>query len=247
MQDNAQSSNKTALWTVLLALALIGPCSTVYYAIRYFCQETPVSSVLDAMETWLLRPFPLPESWMFQYLCSWPVWLLGVWGAYLYVRHLSQRRKVLTYSLLGLILLLNVFALKIEIVVIEPGSAEDIALKRAEAERLARQAITEDPATEAWAMAMAHGKVKCLGGEHFESMRQGEWSKDQDYRLIGVLQEDGSVVTNTYVFHYEVCDKGIVLTNFTSRARDTVNELIFKMEVDRNLLNPIQETGATEK
>ena len=45
--------------------------------------------------------------------------------------------------------------------------------------------------------------------------------------MIGVVQEDGSVVTNTYISAYRVVEDNVVITNFTSRAQHTVDELIF--------------------
>jgi hypothetical protein len=172
---------------------------------------------------------------VFQYVCPFPVWALCVVGAYWYIKHRLYQRRALTIALLVIVALMNVFMIRVEVRFVEPGSPEDLALRQQRVEELARKCISEDPATEAWAMAMAQGKAKCLDCQSANSITCGEREERTDSQLIGVIQEDGSIVTNNYVSLYEVKEKGVVVTNFTSRAEDTVTELIFLTDSEREL------------
>ena len=177
----------------------------------------------------------LHHSWVLQYVCPFPVWALCVACAYWYIKHRLYQRKALTIALLVIVALMNVFMIRVEVRFIEPGSPEDLAMRQQRAEELARKCISEDPATEAWAMAMAQGKAKCLDCRSTNSITCGERDEITSSQLIGVIQGDGSIVTNNYVSLYEVKEKGVVVTNFTSRAEDTVTELIFLTDSEREL------------
>ena len=222
-----QRSVNTGLWTVLMALALLRPCATIYHFFGGLAWDTPVRCVFDVWQNlvWGVFMHQCP-SWVLQYVCPFPVWALCVVCAYWYIKRRLNQRKTLTIALLVIVALMNVFMIRVEVRFIEPGSPEDLAIKQQWAEELARKCISEDPATEAWAMAMAQGKAKCLDCQTFGSVHCGEREESTDSQLIGVIQEDGSIVTNTYVSLYEVKEKGAVITNFTSRAKDTVSELI---------------------
>jgi hypothetical protein len=231
-----QRSINTGLWTVLMALALLRPCSTIYHFLGGLAWGTPARCVFDVWENLVWGAFlHLHHSWEFQYACPFPVWAFGVAGAYWYIKRRLYQRKALTIALLGIVALMNVFMIRVEVRFIEPGSPEDLAIKQQRAEELARKCISEDPATEAWAMAMAQGKAKCLDCPTAASITCGDRDERTDSQLIGVIQEDGSIVTNTYVSLYEVKEKGVVVTNFTSRAEDTVSELIFLTDSDRKI------------
>ena len=236
-----QRSINTGLWTVLMALALLRPCSTFYHFLGGLAWGTPARCVFDVWENLVCGPFlrlPFLRSllyWVHQYACPFPVWAFGVAGAYWYIKRRLYQRKALTIALLGIVALMNVFMIRIEVKYIEAGSPEALAIMQQRAEELARKCISEDPATEAWAMAMAQGKAKCLDCPTAASITCGDRDERTDSQLIGVIQEDGSIVTNTYVSLYEVKEKGVVVTNFTSRAKDTVSELIFLTDSDRKI------------
>ena len=231
-----QRSVNTGLWMVVMALALLRPCATIYHFFGGLAWGTPVRCVFDVWQdlVWgaFLRQCP---SWVLQYVCPFPVWALCVVCAYWYVKRRLCQRKALTIALLVIVALMNVFMIRVEVRFIEPGSPEDLAIKQQRAEELARKCISEDPATEAWAMAMAQGKAKCLDWRSTNSITCGERDEITSSQLIGVIQEDGSIVTNNYVSLYEVKEKGVVVTNFTSRAEDTVTELIFLTDSEREL------------
>ena len=236
-----QRSVNVGLWMVVMALALLRPCATIYHFFAGLAFGTPARFVFDVWENMACAPFlclPLPRSllyWVSQYVCPFPVWAFGVACAYWYIKRRLYQRKALTIAMLGIVALMNVFMIRIEVKFIEAGSPEDLALRQQRAEELARKCISEDPATEAWAMAMAQGKAKCLDCQTFGSVHCGEREESTDSQLIGVIQEDGSIVTNTYVSLYEVKDKGVVVTNFTSRAKDTVSELISLTDSEREI------------
>ena len=227
---------KTRLWMVLMALALLRPCATIYHFFGGLALGTPFRYVFHVWENLVWGVFlELHHSWVFQYVCPFPVWALCVVCAYWYIKHRLYQRKALTIALLVIVALMNVFVIQVEVKFVEQGSPEDLALRRQRAEELARKCISEDPATEAWAMAMAQGKAKCLDCQSTNSITYGEREERTDSQLIGVIQEDGSIVTNTYVSLYEVKEKGIVITNFTSRAEEAVTELIFLTDSVREI------------
>ena len=233
-----QRTINVELWTVLMAMALLRPCATIYHFLGGLAYGTPVRCVFDVWENLVWRLFMhLHHSWVFQYVCPFPVWALCVVGAYLYIKHRLYQRRALTIALLVIVALMNVFMIRVEVRFVEPGSPEDLALRQQRVEELARKCISEDPATEAWAMAMAQGKAKCLDCQSAKSITCGEREERTDSQLIGVIQEDGSIVTNNYVSLYEVKEKGVVITNFTSRAEDTVTELIFLTDSEREINN----------
>ena len=237
----SQRSINTGLWTAFMALALLRPCSTIYHFLGGLALGTPARCVFDVWEDLVCGPFlrlPFLRSllyWVHQYACPFPVWAFGVAGAYWYIKRRLYQRKALTIALLGIVALMNVFMIRIEVKYIEAGSPEDIAMRQQRAEELARKCISEDPATEAWAMAMAQGKAKCLDCRSTNSITCGERDEITSSQLIGVVQEDGSIVTNNYVSLYKVKEKGVVVTNFTSRAEDTVTELIFLTDSEREI------------
>ena len=229
-------SVNTGLWMVVMALALLRPCSTIYHFFGGLAFGTSARCVFDVWENLVWRLFMhLHHSWVLQYVCPFPVWALCVAGAYWYIKRRLCQRKALTIVLLGIVALMNLFMIRIEVDFIEAGSPDDIAMRRQWAEELARKCISEDPATEAWAVAMAQGKAKCLGWPSTSSVTCAERYERTDSQLIGVIQENGSIVTNSYVSLYEVKEKGVVVTNFTSRAEDTVSELINLTESDREI------------
>lgn len=228
--DAGRGKKLNWLWMAVLALALMRPSSTIYHTLVGLTWNTPLRHVFSSWDNIVLN-IPLfsrgASSWVIQYVCPLPAWALLVVGAWWYVRRHLYGRKVLTYLLLGILLLMNVFMTRVVVQLVEAGSPEEIALMRQEAERLAKQCIGEDPATEAWAMAMAQGKAKAIGWDTSSSTINGNRFENKDFRLIGVVQEDGSVVTNTYISAYRVVEDNVVITNFTSRAQHTVDELIF--------------------
>ena len=231
-----QRSVNVGLWMVVMALALLRPCATIYHFFGGLAWGTPVRCVFDVWQDLVWGAFlHLHHSWVFQYVCPFPVWALCVVGAYWYIKHRLYKRRALTIALLVIVALMNVFMIRVEVRFVEPGSPEDLALRQQRVEELARKCISEDPATEAWAMAMAQGKAKCLDCQSANSITCGEREERTDSQLIGVIQEDGSIVTNNYVSLYEVKEKGVVVTNFTSRAEDTVTELIFLTDSEREL------------
>lgn len=231
-----QRTINVKLWTVLMALALLRPCATIYHFFGGLAWGTPVRCVFDVWQDLVWGAFlHLHHSWVFQYVCPFPVWALCVVGAYWYIKHRLYQRKALTIALLVIVALMNVFMIRVEVRFIEPGSPEDLAIKQQRAEELARKCISEDPATEAWAMAMAQGKAKCLDCRSTNSITCGERDEITSSQLIGVIQEDGSIVTNNYVSLYKVKEKGVVITNFTSRAEETVTELIFLTDSEREI------------
>ena len=231
-----QRSVNTGFWMVVMALALLRPCATIYHFFGGLAFVTPIRYVFHVWENLVWGVFMhLHHSWVFQYVCPFPVWALCVVGAYWYVKRRLYQRKALTIALLVIVALMNVFMIRVEVRFIEPGSPEDLAIKQQRAEELARKCISEDPATEAWAMAMAQGKAKCLDCRSTNSITCGERDEITSSQLIGVIQEDGSIVTNTYVSLYAVKEKGVVITNFTSRAEETVTELISLTDSEREL------------
>ena len=231
-----QRSVNVGLWMVVMALALLRPCATIYHFFGGLAWGTPVRCVFDVWQNlvWGVFMHQCP-SWVLQYVCPFPVWALCVACAYWYIKYRLYQRKALTIALLVIVALMNVFMIRVEVRFIEAGSPEDIAMRQQRAEELARKCISEDPATEAWAMAMAQGKAKCLDFPTAASITCGDRDERTDSQLIGVIQEDGSIVTNTYVSLYEVKEKGVVVTNFTSRAEDTVSELIFLTDSGREI------------
>ena len=233
-----QRSVNTGFWMVVMALALLRPCATIYHFFGGLAWGTPVRCVFDVWQdlVWGVFMHQCPSR-VLQYVCPFPVWALCVACAYWYIKHRLYQRKALTIALLVIVALMNVFMIRVEVRFIEPGSPEDLAIKQQRAEELARKCISEDPATEAWAMAMAQGKAKCLDCRSTNSSTCRERDEITSSQLIGVIQEDGSIVTNTYVSLYAVKEKGVVITNFTSRAEETVTELIFLTDSEREINN----------
>ena len=231
-----QRSVNTGFWMVVMALALLRPCATIYHFFGGLAFGTPFRYVFHVWENlvWGVFMHQCP-SWELQYVCPFPVWARCVACAYWYIKHRLYQRKALTIALLVIVALMNVFMIRVEVRCIEPGSPEDLAIKQQRAEELARKCISEDPATEAWAMAMAQGKAKCLDCRSTNSNTCGERDEITSSQLIGVIQGDGSIVTNNYVSLYKVKEKGVVVTNFTSRAEDTVTELIFLTDSEREI------------
>ena len=217
-----QRSVNTGLWMVVMALALLRPCATIYHFFGGLAWGTPVRCVFDVWQDLVWGAFlHLHHSWVFQYVCPFPVWALCVVGAYWYIKHRLYQRRALTIALLVIVALMNVFMIRVEVRFVEPGSPEDLALRQQRVEELARKCISEDPATEAWAMAMAQGKAKCLDCQSANSITCGEREERTDSQLS----------------LYEVKEKGVVVTNFTSRAEDTVTELIFLTDSEREINN----------
>ena len=140
---------KTRLWMVLMALALLRPCATIYHFFGGLALVTPFRYVFHVWENLVWGVFlELHHSWVFQYVCPFPVWALCVVCAYWYIKHRLYQRKALTIALLVIVALMNVFVIQVEVKFVEQGSPEDLALRRQRAEELARLRFDESSAGE---------------------------------------------------------------------------------------------------
>ena len=90
---------------------------------------------------------------------------------------------------------------------------------------LARMCVEQDPATAAWVFDMARGRVLSLGHSAvFEDDVEG--STCTEWFTLEVGKDDAKILTNKYlVSHVARDNEGIVVSNFNSCARTTVETL----------------------
>lgn len=95
---------------------------------------------------------------------------------------------------------------------------------RNECMELARLCVEQDPATAEWVFDMARGRVSSFGyaGEDADGVDD---SLNRVWITLEIKKHDETIVTNEYLVKYMEREHGIVVSNFNSRARATVEAL----------------------
>ena len=95
---------------------------------------------------------------------------------------------------------------------------------RNECMELARLCVEQDPATAEWVFDMAKGRVSSFGfAGRFEDGVDD--SAISEWITLEVKKQGETIVTNNYRVSYVARENGIVISNFNSRARATVETL----------------------
>ena len=95
---------------------------------------------------------------------------------------------------------------------------------RNECMELARRCVEQDPATAEWVFDMAKGRVSSFGfSGRFEDGVDD--SAISEWITLEVKKQGKTIVTNNYLVSYVAREHGIVVSNFNSRARATVESL----------------------
>ena len=95
---------------------------------------------------------------------------------------------------------------------------------RNECMELARLCVEKDPATAEWVFDMAKGRVSSFG---FAGLFEDgvDDSAISEWITVEVKKQGKTIVTNNYLVSYVAREHGIVVSNFSSRARATVEAL----------------------
>jgi len=95
---------------------------------------------------------------------------------------------------------------------------------RNECMELARLCVEQDPATAEWVFDMAKGRVSSFG---FAGLFEDgvDDSAISEWITLEVKKQGKTIVTNNYLVSYVARENGIVISNFNSRARATVETL----------------------
>ena len=95
---------------------------------------------------------------------------------------------------------------------------------RNECMELARLCVEKDPATAEWVFDMAKGRVSSFG---FAGLFEDgvDDSAISEWITVEVKKQGKTIVTNNYLVSYVARENGIVVSNFSSRARATVEAL----------------------
>ena len=89
---------------------------------------------------------------------------------------------------------------------------------------LARLCVEQDPTTAEWVFDMAKGRVSSFGfAGRFEDGVDD--SAISEWITLEVKKQGKTIVTNNYLVSYVAREHGIVVSNFNSRARATVESL----------------------
>ena len=95
---------------------------------------------------------------------------------------------------------------------------------RNECMELARLCVEQDPATAEWVFDMAKGHVSSFG---FSAAYEDgvDDSAISEWITLEVKKQGKTIVTNNYLVSYVAREHGVVVSNFNSRARATVESL----------------------
>ena len=89
---------------------------------------------------------------------------------------------------------------------------------------LARLCIEQDPATAEWVFDMAKGRVLSFGSSAMFEDGVDD-SSISEWIVLQIKKQDDTILTNNYLVSYVARENGIVVSNFNSRARATVEAL----------------------
>jgi len=95
---------------------------------------------------------------------------------------------------------------------------------RNECMELARLCVEQDPATAEWVFDMAKGRVSSVA--YTGAAEDGvDDSLFREWMSLEVKNLDNTIKTNKYLVWYVAREHGVVVSNFNSRARATVEAL----------------------
>ena len=95
---------------------------------------------------------------------------------------------------------------------------------RKECMELARLCVEQDPATAEWVFDMAKGRVSSVA--YTGAAEDGvDDSLFREWMSLEVKNLDNTIKTNKYLVWYVAREHGVVVSNFNSRARATVEAL----------------------
>lgn len=95
---------------------------------------------------------------------------------------------------------------------------------RKECMELASLCVEQDPATAEWVFDMAKGRVLSFGSSAMFEDGVDD-SSISEWIVLQVKKQDDTILTNNYLVSYVARGNGIVVSNFNSRARATVEAL----------------------
>ena len=95
---------------------------------------------------------------------------------------------------------------------------------RSECMELARLCVEQDPATAEWVFDMAKGRVSSVA--YTGAAEDGvDDSLFREWMSLEVKNLDNTIKTNKYLVWYVAREHGVVVSNFNSRAKATVEAL----------------------